>query len=264
MRWQTPRPPLRSRDWKGPPYPRAPRCFLGVQMRQPRRLWPDNSLGLAAAATAITPAPCRSRSALGLGSDDRSGTIAALWFALDGAAASTRQGSSRRRQPPLRPGTVGARPAHRHPPPSTPPGARRPTSTPTRSGGEPTQFDVVRRAAPRGPRAAQRSPARVTPASMVVAGGSRLVLDPPASQGSGGAVPWPSRPDRAVSRSARRARATRRSNVTAPAYVGVRTSARHVASGPPRDASGRRRRRSGALRSPDLPPRGRCAAPVAR
>ena len=53
------------------------------------------------------------------------------------------------------------------PPPSTPPGARRPTSTPTRSGGEPTQFDVVRRAAPSGPRAAQRSPARVTPASMV-------------------------------------------------------------------------------------------------
>jgi hypothetical protein len=37
------------------------------------------------------------------------GTIAALWFALDGAAASTRQGSSRRRQPPLRP---GAHPAY--------------------------------------------------------------------------------------------------------------------------------------------------------
>jgi hypothetical protein len=32
------------------------------------------------------------------------GTIAALWFAFDGAAASTRQGSSRRRQPLLRPG----------------------------------------------------------------------------------------------------------------------------------------------------------------
>jgi hypothetical protein len=38
---------------------------------------------------------------------------------------------------------------------------------PTRSGGEPTQFDVVRRAAPSGPRAAQRSPAHVTPASML-------------------------------------------------------------------------------------------------
>jgi hypothetical protein len=34
----------------------------------------------------------------------RVGTIAALWFALDGAAASTRQGGSRRRQLPPVPG----------------------------------------------------------------------------------------------------------------------------------------------------------------
>jgi hypothetical protein len=38
------------------------------------------------------------------GSSFRLGTIAALWFALDGAAASTRQSSSRRRETPLRPG----------------------------------------------------------------------------------------------------------------------------------------------------------------
>jgi hypothetical protein len=35
-------------------------------------------------------------------------TIAAPWFALDGAAASTRQSSSRREQPPGRPGARGA------------------------------------------------------------------------------------------------------------------------------------------------------------